>query len=243
MVRNVISNDKMNMNKTRRIVASFLFIVISATWVSAQDGGHWQCNIYNYQYDMTVYFSLIRNETSVSDLDGYEVAAFVGDECRGVASFQSLNDSKRYGYLRVRSNQAEGETITFKVYQKDTHEEFLYSQTLSFESQGRVGLPSSPYQIVFHEEILGDANGDGTVNVTDVVAIVNYILGSKPNSNFITNLADVNGDGKINVTDAVAVVNILLARSNASSRAGSREVVIDNDRMMLEEMRDCLGLK
>jgi len=201
------------MNK-RRFIASVLFAVLSAIWASAQNGGHWQCNIYNYQYDMTVYFSLIRNETPVSDLDGYEIAAFVGDECRGVASFQSVNGSKRYGYLRVRSNQAEGETITFKAYQQDTREEFLSSQTLSFESQGRVGIPSSPYQIAFHEEMLGDANGDGTVNVTDVVAIVNYILG-KPNSNFNLSVADVNGDGEINVTDVVAVVNIILGKTKA----------------------------
>jgi len=59
----------------------------------------------------------------------------------------------------------------------------------------------------------GDANGDGNVNVTDIVEIVNYILGH-PSDKFIFEAADVNSDGQVNVTDIVSVVNIILS-SNA----------------------------
>ena len=55
----------------------------------------------------------------------------------------------------------------------------------------------------------GDANGDGVVDVADVVAIVNYIL-NKPADNFNEQAADVNGDNVIDVADVVAVVNIIL---------------------------------
>lgn len=61
--------------------------------------------------------------------------------------------------------------------------------------------------------IPGDANGDGVVNVTDIVEIVNSILGH-PSDKFIFEAADVNGDGVVNVTDIVSVVNIILS-SNA----------------------------
>jgi len=61
--------------------------------------------------------------------------------------------------------------------------------------------------------IPGDANGDGLVNVTDIVEIVNYILGH-PSAKFNKVAADVNGDGVVNVTDIVSVVNIILS-SNA----------------------------
>ena len=57
--------------------------------------------------------------------------------------------------------------------------------------------------------IYGDANSDQVVDVADVVAIVNYILG-EPNDPFVEAAADVNGDGKIDVDDVVAVVNIIL---------------------------------
>ena len=61
--------------------------------------------------------------------------------------------------------------------------------------------------------IPGDANGDGVVNVTDIVEIVNAILGH-PSDKFNEEAADVNGDGVVNVTDIVSVVNIILS-SNA----------------------------
>ena len=57
--------------------------------------------------------------------------------------------------------------------------------------------------------IAGDANGDGSVNVTDYLAIANYILGSNT-ANFDVAAADVNGDNDINVSDYVGVANIIL---------------------------------
>lgn len=59
----------------------------------------------------------------------------------------------------------------------------------------------------------GDVNGDGTVTIQDVVAIVDYTLG-KGSSAFNEKAADVTGDGQINVSDVVTVVNILLGKSN-----------------------------
>lgn len=57
--------------------------------------------------------------------------------------------------------------------------------------------------------IMGDANGDKVVDVADIVAIVNCILG-EPGAGFVRSAADLNGDGKIDVEDVVAVVNIIL---------------------------------
>ena len=57
--------------------------------------------------------------------------------------------------------------------------------------------------------IMGDVNGDGIVDVEDVVGIVNYIL-NEPADDFIEANADLNGDGKIDVDDVVTVVNIIL---------------------------------
>jgi uncharacterized protein YjdB len=56
----------------------------------------------------------------------------------------------------------------------------------------------------------GDVNADGTVDVEDVVAIVNQILGS-PSDNFNISASDINGDGQIDVEDVVATVNIILS--------------------------------
>ena len=58
--------------------------------------------------------------------------------------------------------------------------------------------------------ILGDANNDELVNVTDIVATVNYIM-EKPSEGFNKAAADLNGDGEINVTDIVKMVSIIMS--------------------------------
>jgi Flp pilus assembly protein protease CpaA len=59
----------------------------------------------------------------------------------------------------------------------------------------------------------GDANGDGLVNVTDIVATVNYIM-EKPSEGFNKEAADLNGDGVVNVTDIVMMVSIIMDGGN-----------------------------
>ena len=63
----------------------------------------------------------------------------------------------------------------------------------------------------------GDANGDGEINVADIVEVVNYILG-RPSGIFMWDAADLNGDGEVNVTDIVAIVNIILTADVSSAK-------------------------
>ena len=60
------------------------------------------------------------------------------------------------------------------------------------------------------DSTVGDVNGDGRVNVSDVSALINMILGLTPMD---SNLADVNGDGRVNVSDVSALINIILGIS------------------------------
>ena len=55
----------------------------------------------------------------------------------------------------------------------------------------------------------GDANGDGSVDVTDAVAVINAYL-SGNNESINVGVADVNHDGVIDITDAVAIINLYL---------------------------------
>ena len=67
--------------------------------------------------------------------------------------------------------------------------------------------------VTFMTLIPGDANGDGVVNMADVAAILNYILGT-PSVNFVKMAADVNDDDEITITDAVGVVDIILKQNH-----------------------------
>jgi hypothetical protein len=77
-------------------------------------------------------------------------------------------------------------------------------------------LNDSKFNIIVTNVIKGDANGDGEVNVSDIVEIVNYIMG-KPSANFVQAAADLNGDGEINVTDIVKVVSIIMDTNSSSA--------------------------
>ena len=94
-------------------------------------------------------------------------------------------------------------------------------------------LKDSKFNIVVTNVIKGDANGDGEVNVSDIVEIVNYIMG-KPSANFVQAAADLNGDGEVNVTDIVKVVSIIMSTNGneASVRAYVTDMA-DNDRLTL----------
>ena len=56
----------------------------------------------------------------------------------------------------------------------------------------------------------GDVNGDAVINVLDIVATVNFVLGTGTPSDDEACAADMNGDGIVNVLDIVAIVNIVL---------------------------------
>ena len=89
----------------------------------------------------------------------------------------------------------------------------------------------------------GDADGDGIIDVADVVAMVNYILGN-PTSDFVSLAADLNGDGEIDVFDVMMAINLVLNQKNiAKSKARAMEggnalepmyMTIDNDAIKLD---------
>ena len=71
----------------------------------------------------------------------------------------------------------------------------------------------------------GDVNDDESVDVQDVVGVVDYIL-QRPAEGFGLAAGDVNGDKQINVVDVVGVVDIILGRTNSARR---RQSMIDEE--------------
>ncbi len=61
------------------------------------------------------------------------------------------------------------------------------------------------------EPVYGDVNGDGLVNITDVVEVINVIAGTKM---VYASTADVNGDQSVNITDVVKIINVIAGVNN-----------------------------
>lgn len=195
------------MNKLRTICC-LISVLFSMTILHAQDS-QWSVNPYDYKYDMTVYAKVVYEGAEVSDYSNYEIGAFVGNECRGVGDVQT-KDSYTWVYLRVRSNQASGEKLIFKLYDKSTGRTSVIkpSQVIAFSSQGMIGKPSSPVTLEKPSYTLGDVNEDGIIDIADVVA-ASQLAAGVADSKYNSLAADANLDGKINIADVVMIYTII----------------------------------
>jgi hypothetical protein len=127
-------------------------------------------------------------------------------------SIYGNNMDKLVGSLPVQEN------AQFWVYNSDDEDEKNVCTTIQVQQANAKGWivayikdgkgyryeGSDPVTI-----IPGDANNDKQVNVTDIVATVNFIM-NKPSTDFNFQAADVNDDGEVNVTDIVGMVNIIM---------------------------------
>ena len=77
---------------------------------------------------------------------------------------------------------------------------------------GYIGEPETE----FIPDLYGDVNFDGQLNVTDIVLIVNFVLGGLPTEEeSIT--ADINQDGTLNILDVIQVVSEILGTTFGQS--------------------------
>ena len=68
--------------------------------------------------------------------------------------------------------------------------------------------------VQFSTILMGDANGNGGIDIGDAVCIINYVVG-KPNTTFNAEAADLNGNGQIDIGDAVMIVNIVVGKTDS----------------------------
>lgn len=98
----------------------------------------WSVNENEFEHTMTFVSFLNVNQSQLSDTND-KVAAFVGDECRGVANltYSSSND-RYYAYLTVFANN-NGEQVTFKIYDAASDQVYEVENTMPFEINAHYG--------------------------------------------------------------------------------------------------------
>jgi len=96
----------------------------------------WVADYHDYEFSGNITMS-IGNRT---DSEGDYIAAFVGNECRGVAErmYFPFGDSYMYSIM-VYSNVAEGEELRFKYYDSVMGDVVEYTETIDFTSDMIVG--------------------------------------------------------------------------------------------------------
>ncbi len=192
-----------------------------------------------YQFDLTLPAGITlavndKGKYLVTKSDRYEdngqtlsVSLLEGNTYRFI-SF-SLSNGKIKGtsgailnaVLNVGNNMAEG-----------TYNAQLTNCIVTKADGTQLKLADAAFSIVVSRVVMGDANGVSEVNVTDIVEVVNCIMGS-PSPGFILAAADLNGDGEVNVTDIVMMVNIIMSGGQAHSRELTQKTAEGNDRLTL----------
>lgn len=154
------------------------------------------------------------------------VAAIVGD--RRVNHTLTVKDEGNglYHFLSYSNpirayNGNSGDFITLSIVSDGSMEEGTYTATLksiifSDENEQKLTFVDSSFNISVINYTPGDANGDGSIDVMDVVKMVSHIMGRNP-SNFKFVAADIDGNGKVNVMDLVNLINLIMSTPQQSS--------------------------
>ena len=155
----------------RKIISLLAIIIVCMAAMpgagATASAARWTVNPADYRYDMSVYLR-VGFGSSYMDYSRYEVAAFCGSECRGVAEVLELpGGGQPCLYLRIRSNQESGETINLRYYDTATGEEAIIDgNEIRFEANSRIGYPSSPLEVVVarYFDVDLSVQGNGTLN-------------------------------------------------------------------------------
>ena len=85
---------------------------------------------------------------------------------------------------------------------------FINNIVIATDQQEQTTIDQTVSKVSVADFNLGDVNSDGQINVTDIVAIVAYMLNESPTP-FVFKAADVHADNEINVTDIVGLIDII----------------------------------
>jgi len=154
----------------------------------------------------------------------------VTDEGNGVYHFLLYSGQNR----AILGNS--GDFISLSVIADEGVDDGSYTAKLknvffSTEDEKRIDLPDVDFNINVLDYTPGDVNGDGSLNVMDVVKLVNYIMGRNP-SDFVFAAADMDENDKINVMDLVNVVDIIMstpqyAPAKSNNMASFSRLILD----------------
>ncbi len=133
-------------NLSTILLLMILPLIAGADPANPADPGSWQVTPNNYQYSMTVTSVLVFGMEESRDM-GDKIAAFVGDDCRGVASPITYipSDDRYIANLMVYSNETSGDTVTIFMYDQSEDEIVEVAEKLPFSANATFGKTDNPY--------------------------------------------------------------------------------------------------
>jgi len=203
---------------------------VTTCWEDFRNGTHW--DTYCRVIDLTSNY--INNEVILSDAIGDQMNPYLFtslDETILVVWEDFRNGANEYSDIYIQElvnnemNYSDGGVVVCDAFHNqvnpridilshsaDDSSYLIYWDDM--RSSGKEDLINVFSQSFRNDEglelILGDVNFDGTLNILDVVNIVNYVMGTLNPTLNQEQAADYNEDGTINVLDIVQIVNAIL---------------------------------
>ena len=117
----------------------------------------------------------------------------------GSVQVEVAKSTSATSYWSLNLNNHQG--AQFRIYQSATKDKVAYVDNFTIYYNGEEGGPI--------DDMPGDVNGDNEVNVADINAVLDIILGGSADEDTMRR-ADVNGDSEINIADVNAIIAMIL---------------------------------
>jgi hypothetical protein len=105
---------------------------------------------------------------------------------------------------------ASGDSVTFNIYPSRLEPGKAYTIGLSGSDANLTGLTQVASYRYYVAYTLGDVNNDGTIDVSDVMAVINHIVEITSLSGNQLLAADTTGNQVVDVSDAMKIVNYIV---------------------------------
>ena len=127
--------------------------------------------------------------------------------------------------LVATTNSADDTTASIAV--PANYVEYCYNVRARWDTDDYGVLESYPTDVACAVPYrAGDTNFDDVVDISDLLAVINFILEiDLPTENEYRN-ADVNSDGEVNIADVVMIVDLILGRSSSRTMASADATVL-----------------
>ena len=127
-----------------------------ATIIATAAPTHFQVRADNQRYNMTVMASVELDGMELSG-EAYELAAFVGDVCRGSVKLQYVEPLNRTVAFLAVLGEGE-EELTFRLYDETTGLTYEAEQALVFEADAMVGRGNALYPVRFNSQAMVESS-------------------------------------------------------------------------------------
>ncbi|TXC78672.1 cadherin domain-containing protein [Luteibaculum oceani] len=126
------------------IIITLLTLVCSVFAADPNDHNTWSVNAGSFTYSMNITAKLNINCVDLENPSN-KIAAFVGNDCRGVEFTSSIVNGEYLAFLTVYSNSVNGESIKLYMYNASIGNVVAAADEVAFQDGAAYGFPSSPY--------------------------------------------------------------------------------------------------